>query len=169
MATVRGTPPPGRGQRHRRGTRARIGARSRAPARVRRRYRSASAGGGTAPRDWTRSSWGTGGWLDRPRVPAVIRAVAERSSRPRVANAQPTYPRTRTHVGGPRAPRLRVVWREEAAALISGHSGFRPLAGSAGFSGVFRLVVLDLRERMQCREPARPARRRARHGALRSG
>ena len=56
--------------------------------------------------------------------PSKSRAVAERSSRPRVANAQPTYPRTRTHVGGPRAPRLRVVWREEAAALISGHSGF---------------------------------------------
>ena len=58
--------------------------------------------------------------------PPTSRAVAERSSRPRVANAQPTYPRTRPHVGGLRAPRLRVLWREEAAALISGHSGFGP-------------------------------------------
>ena len=65
--------------------------------------------------------------------PLTSRAVAERSSRPRAANAQPTYPTTRTHVGGPCALWLRVVWRDEAAALISGHACLPPSGRQRGF------------------------------------
>ena len=66
-------------------------------------------------------------------------------------------------------PRLRVVWCgvDEAAALIFCHVVFRQLAGSAGFSRMFRLVVLHIRERMPvsraspATQASSPARRAA--------
>ena len=45
---------------------------------------------------------------------------------------------------------------------------FRQLADSAGFSSMFRLVVLHIRERMPVSQPGEPARR-ARHGPRRPG
>jgi len=68
----------------------------------------------------------------------------------------------------PPTPRS-VAWGDEAAALIFCPVVFRQLADSAGFSSMFRLVVLHIRERMPVSRasPASQASSPARRAAVR--
>jgi len=61
------------------------------------------------------------------------------------------------------------VVENEAAALIICPHGFRKLADSPGFSGMFRLITLQIRERMPVSRasPASQASSPARRAALR--